>query len=572
VARYREKVLPLIPSAVLLAFAFLIAFAPWSLGERELLWSEGYLLTQVLGTVFAPLPLVMAHGEAVPNAHPLFPLLAQFVSALGCPLEISTRLLSLLGTAGLVIVSFVTAFKSRNNVSAGAAAAAVIISSVLIVDKAPDGLHNTLFALILLAGHLLWYYFAALKGDWSRGWLVGLAACAVGFYLKGMAAVVFFIVPLIFMRRPLGIFQRLNNRGIVLGCGILFLTVILWYMPYYFEGVLLASVYPQADWLNGREYLLHLVTFPLDFWLRMLPWALLAWAPFCVEFQTLDPTPIFSRFLRTLFLADFFLLWIMPLDEAHDWIILVPPLAIMSGLNYELAVRRYGNFYRRIGNIAAGVLLTAAGAALLVFYLLPTDVFSMFLELEHPLDFRFEPGRVVLGTASGFMLLTTALILWQMREKPPIWSYWLMIALAPMLLYSNIVQPYQSQDDPRGSRAEILRLALEQDGAAPGVLIYKYGLHDLFTEGVYMKNPVQKITTWSSLPGSEEAVIYVFSASFPNHAERSWRSLLPQPLNTRGGKFNLWRGQWQEAAAPQERKPSPLLQEIMQHPGRELEL
>ena len=568
-ARYREKILKITPAAALLVFAFLIAFTPWSLGDRELLWREGYSLVLVQDTTLAPLPLVMAHGEAVPNAQPLFPMLAKLVSALGCPMELTTRLLSLLGAAGLVIISFITALRSRDNVSAGAAAAAVMISSVLIFDKAPDGLDNTIFVLILLAGHLLWYYFAALRGDWSKGWLLGLTACAVGFYLKGMMAVVFFVVPLIFMRRPLGIFQRLNNRGIVFGTAILFLAVILWYLPYYFEGVVSAAVYPQADWLDGKDYLVHLLTFPLDFWLRMLPWALLAWAPFCVNFQTLDPTPIFSRFLRTLFLADFFLLWVIPLDEAHDWIILVPPLAIMTGLNYELAVRRYGNLYRKLGNICAAVLLPGAGIVLLAFFLLPLEIFNRLFVFESPLDFRWEFGRMVLGTVSGSMLLIVALILWRLREKPPIWSYWLMIALAPMLVYSNIVQPYQSQDNPRLVRAEVLRNALEQDGAKNGVLLYKYDLHDLFTEAVYMKNPVQKITSWNNLPGADVPVVYVFATSFPDHAERSWRSLLPQPMSSRGRKFNLWRGEWQKKSAPVEYKRSPLTEEIIKNPAKE---
>jgi drug/metabolite transporter (DMT)-like permease len=147
------------------------------------------------------------------------------------------------------------------------------------------------------------------------------------------------------------------------------MAILMWYLPYHLEGVKVASSYPQMSFLDTGDYFRHLLTFPLDLGVRLMPWLLLAWAPFCVAIQTLDPTPIFSRFLRTLFLVDFFLLWITPLDEVHDWLILLGPLAIMTALNYELNVRRYGNVYSRLGNLAAAVLLPGSAILLLGFFL-----------------------------------------------------------------------------------------------------------------------------------------------------------------------------------------------------------
>lgn len=551
------------PTIFFLAFAFLIALAPWTLGERNLGWREGYIIAQSMDMVFAPLPLVYAHGEAVPNAYPLFPMLAKLAALLGCPAELTTRMLSLLGALGLSILTFAVTASTRKNLSAGACAAAMMITSILMIDKVPDGFSNTIFALVIFSGHLLWYYFAAWRGDWSKAWLAGFIACAVGFYLKGLVSLIFFLLPLIFMRRPLGIFRRLRNRGVMLGIGILFLTTLLWYLPYHFEGVRIASMVPHSDVLGGWEYLWHLLTFPCDFALRVFPWALLAWAPFCVAFQTLDDTPMFSRFLRTLFLADFFLLWITPLDEAHDWIILLPPLAVMTGLNYELAVRRYGNFYRKLGNIFAAVLLPGCGILLLGFFLLPAEIISdIMLLLERPLDFSDNFGRTVLGTVSGGALLVLALRLWQMREKPPIWCYYVIIALAPLLVYCNIVHPYQTQEQIRSERGEILRNALRHDGAENVSKIYKYNIHDLFAESVYMNKSVFKIDNLAALPQAEVKTVYLLAPAFPDCAERNWRSLLPQPLSLRGVKFNLWRGDWKGTEPQPERKPSPLLEEL----------
>lgn len=571
-ARYREKILPLAPTLMLLAFAFLIANAPWAPAERELNWREGYIIAQSQGIKFTPLPLVTVHGEALPNAQPLFPLLARALTATGFPAEISTRTLSMAGLLGLAAVVFAVTYHVRRNAAAAACAGAMMLTTLLMIDKVPDGFSHTLLALITLTGHLLWYYFAALKGKWSHAWAVGLGCCAVGFYLQGIVAVIYFLLPLIFMRRPLGIFQHLSCRGMFAGLGLLAAATLIWYLPYSFEGVHSALVYPQADWLSGLKYLEHLLLFPIDALLRLLPWSMLAWAPFCVAFQTLDETPIFSRFLRTLFLANFFLLWITPLDESYAMMIMVPPLAIMTGLNYELAVRRYGNFYRRLSNIFAAVLLPGAGIALLLFFLLPMEIFSDFFGLERPLDFSDNSGRIVLGVTSGAMLLLVGTVLWKLREKPPIWCYWLIIAMAPLLIYCNIVQPYQALDRPRQERGEMLGQLLRQENVPRNSVIYKYDLHDLFSESIYMKYPVQKINSLSELPKSEIPVVYVFSKNFPNLPERTWRSLLPEPISSRGNKFNLWRGQWQQQLEPVAKVESPLLKVIKKAPGGKAEL
>ena len=568
VARYREKILPPVPTLFFLAFAFLIAFAPWTFGDRDLSWREGYIIVQSMDIVFTPLPLVMAHGEAVPNAYPLFPILAKITAMAGCPVELTTRILSLIGAFGLAIVAFAVTAATRKNLSAGACAAAMVITSLLMIDRVPDGFSTTLFTLVIFSGHLLWYYFAAVRGDWAKAWLAGFTACAVGFYMEGGISLIFFLLPLIFMRRPLGIFRRLRNRGVVFGLALLIVAAMLWYLPYHFEGVRIALAIPRFDLLGAGEYLWHLASFPWDLALRLFPWFLLSWTPYCVAFQTLDDTPMFSRFLRTLFMANFFFFWIMPLDEVRSWIILIPPLAVMTGLNYELAVRRYGNFFRKLGNIFAAVLLPGAGVLLLAFFLLPSDMFAeTMLFLERPLDFSNSFGRTVLGAVSGAMLILLALRLWQMREKPPVWCYYVMIALAPLLVYYNIVQPYQNQERPRYERGEILRTALQQDDAKEIQLIYKYNIHDLFAESVYMNKAVCKINNLAMLPQAEVSTVYLLAPTFPDCAERNWRSLLPQPLSIRGHKFNLWRGDWKGNIRKPEPKPSPLLEILAQDPA-----
>ena len=555
------------PAAILLTLVFLISYAPWQLGEHELSWREGYVVAQAQGVQFDPLPVVTAHGEAIPNVQPLLPLLARGLIELGCPAELSGRVLSLLALASLAVIVFTVTCRTRNCPAAGACAGAMLISSILALDKTQEGFANWLFVLIMFSGHLLWYYFAALRGEWSRAWLTGFAACALGFYLLGVLSLIFFLIPLVFMRRPLGIFSRLRERGVMFGIALLLLSALLWYLPYHFEGVKVALIYPRSSMLDMHDYLQHLLTFPVDMGIRLLPWALLAWAPFCVAFQTLDTTPMFSRFLRTIFLVNFFLLWITPIDDVYAWLILLPPLAIMTGLNYELAIRRYGNFFCKLANITAMVLLPGSAVVLLSFFLLPAEKLERILDVEYPLLYSDNFGFTVQGVAAGILLLLTALIIWRMRSKPPVWCYFLLLTTAPMLVYNCAVLPYRAQEQPRRDRAAVLSQALLQEEVPADTVLYKFELYNLFTESVYLQRQVQKINSYSELPKADQPVVYVLTGAFPNCPERSWRSLLAQPLPVRGLKVNLWRGQWQEKSAP-ERKRSPLLEEILQSSSR----
>ena len=137
------------------------------------------------------------------------------------------------------------------------------------------------------------------------------------------------------------------------------------------------------------------------------------------------------------------------------------------------------------------------------------------------------------------------------------------------MVYNNLVAPYQALERPRNDRADVFRMALEQDGAKSGTQLYKYNVNDLFAESVYMRYPIKKITQLSSLPKAEEPVVYVFSASFPDLPERAWRSLLPQQSGGgRRGQCNIWRGEWQ-GIEQVERKKTLLLEEILKNPNPE---
>ncbi len=556
-ARYREKVLNMPQSITLLVFAFLIAFAPWALGDQELTWREGYLAVQALGIKFTPLAVVTVHGEAIPNAFPLFPMLAKLAILLGCPPELSTRLLSLFAVLGLSILVFAVSSRVRKSVPAGACAAAVMFSCLLMLDKTPDGFAHSMSVLVLFGGHLLWYYYVAVAGNWTRAWLAGLTFCAVGFLLCGIPALIFFIVPLIFMRRPLGIFRRRYGLSLLPGLAVLFMAMLIWYLPYQ-TGIRVAEIFPRTVFFDSKDYLKHLLVFPWNMLSRLIPWLVLAWAPFCVDFQTLDKTPLFSRFLRTLLLADFFLLWLVPMDDVYWWVILIPPLAILTGMYYEITIRRYGNYLRKFADFTALWLLPGAIVILLGFFLLPEEWLTGFITFDKSIEFRRNLGEIIFGISAAFTLLLLAFTLRSSETRPPLWCYLLLLNIAPLLVYHAIVSPYQAQEQPRRQQAEILEQTLIQDNAPAQCKIYKYQLNTLYTESIYLKRPVEKLHSMQELPGAETPVVYLLTENYPADNTRAWRSMLPTGMVSRSQKFNLWRGEWQNTQ-PQTPAAEPLL-------------
>ena len=75
------------------------------------------------------------------------------------------------------------------------------------------------------------------------------------------------------------------------------------------------------------------------------------------------------------------------------------------------------------------VLLPGSAAVLAVFFLLPSTMVSDFLNLERPISYSDGFGETVLACSAAAVLLIVAVLLWCIREKPPIWCYLLLLVM-----------------------------------------------------------------------------------------------------------------------------------------------
>jgi 4-amino-4-deoxy-L-arabinose transferase-like glycosyltransferase len=532
-ALYEEKKINTFIIFLLLVVVFWAMFSPWRLGERELYWDEDYYAVQTLELEHTP-PITFAHGEFTYSSSPLFPLIvSQIKSELSLPVEFVLRMVSVLALAGLACLVWIAA-RNAGGVQAAAVATAVMISSNIVIEKAIDGYPDTLTLLFLMAGWMLWFSLGVGRGRWSLAWILGFFFCGLAFYTQGFSAILYFVFPLIFMRRPMTIWRKLKKPGFAIGIFILLLFVLLWWPPK--EVNIIPLVFEGEDIL---DYLQHLAFFPISVVMRFLPWSFLAWVPFCVAFMPLDKTPIFSRFLRTLFFGIFFLLWFMPNFDARGMLILVPPVAILIGINYASFIRRYGRHFPKFYSYLGWGAILCAGI-LMGFYFAPEEWVVSFASFYRGISFRYEIYNQINAYAgAGLMLLMGIILL--LYKKTPIWIVITFLGCITGLFLWNIIIPYKAQAHGKQLLGKELREILQKENIPANEVIYKSAIKDLYGECYYMGYQVKKIYSLKELPKYKE-VVYLISTDYPPVPSREWTNLLTEERHYRGRPIGLRRG------------------------------
>ncbi|MBU8901999.1 MAG: glycosyltransferase family 39 protein [Victivallales bacterium] len=537
-ALYKEKKINTVILILLLLTVFFAIFSPWRLAERELYWDEDYYAVQTLELKHTP-SITFAHGEFTYDSNPLFPLIVSTLqSTFSLPVEFVLRLVSLLALAMIACLVWVSA-KNAGGVQAAVVATSVMISSNIVIEKTIDGYPDTLTLLFLMLGWLLWFYFGVGRGKWNLAWILGFFFCGLAFYTQGFIAVLCFILPLVFMRRPMTIWPKLKKPGFAVGLFILLLFVLLWWLPHLIfapEIEIRPLVFDGEDILS---YLQHLALFPIAVVIRFLPWSVLAWVPFCVAFMPLDKSPIFSRFLRIWFFALFFALWFIPNFESRYMLLLVPPVAILIGINYGIFIQRYGRYFPKFYSYFGWLSFLCAGLVM-GFYFAPEEWVVSVASFSRGIEFRnLASNQVNAYVGSGLMVVIGITLL--LYRKTPIWMVILFFGFVPSLFLWSIVIPYKAQAHGKQNLGKQLREILQKENIPANEIIYKSAIKDLYGECYYMGYQVKKIYTLKELPENKE-VIYLISTDYPQVPSREWTNLLPEKMQYRGRPIGFRRG------------------------------
>jgi len=524
-ARYEESVPNTLTVVLFLAALFLLVFQPWQIGMKELYWQEGLNAAAAL-ELNPPSLVIRAHGELLGSGYPLYPAAVRLLYWLGVPMEFALRLLSVLPCFGVALWVFLLG-RSVAGLGCGAVAASAWITSNIVMEKTLDGYPEMAMIFFVTGGQFIWFTLWQRYNRPNSAWMAAAAFASLAFLTAGFSALLYFAFPFIFMRRPLSVPQKLRKPGAAVGAALIVLTVAAYLSPYLTATAMRGRLaFIDADF---GGYHSHLWTFPFDAVWRLLPWSLAAWPVFCAAYRPLDPAPVFSRFLRTLVISTFFLLWFSPITDVRDIALLMPSLSVLIGINYSLLVRRHGNFYRRLMQFlpyAAVVLGVGTAAFFLAGNEVIEPVFRYFGVERGMLSFRAAPGCMVAGVAYGGLIAGIGVFLLWRNSRVPLWTEVSLVMLVAMLFFWAVARPYSAQKQPKHRLASELRAALEGREVRR---IYKLNIAGLYGECFYLDIPVTSIADLSEISPSEPEV-YLLSTGFPQLPERAWVKLADTKL------------------------------------------
>lgn len=509
---------------------------------RELIGAEGKFAAMVREINFS-FPYAVAHNELLFNFYPFYPLLNKLIYSLGLGIASSLRLTSILGLGLLGVTVFETS-RRASGLQAAVVSAAFMFSNVYVFQKAIDGNPFTLGVLFLYLAWLSWYGLGALKSKWDKAWIVSLTICGLAFYTIGWMSILYFFVPLIFMRRPLSLRKKIKCKGFYIGIIILLLFIVSWLIPRI--AIILETPFSSFNIFSGisKTYLQDFILFPLAIAGGLLPWTFIAWTSICVDYFRLDKTPIFSRFLRTIFISLFFLLLISPFSETRDVMLLIPAISIVSGLYYWLLVRRHGKLVKKIFSVIASLLL-ASNIIGLLLYLIPTNWwynFFMFKWIHNEFLYRgisFFSTHFIEGVIQLIFGITIGVFLLIHRKNLFVWFHSLSLGLIFMMFFWSITIPYRAQENESKETATHLINKLGKN-YSKSMTIYKGPkIADLYILGTYLDTNLKKIYSLEELPDNKKT-IYMLSADTPIFPERDWGKITE--ISYKNKSLYLWKG------------------------------
>ena len=435
-----------------------------------------------------------------PLAIRLFALIAGGVN------EWSVRLPGVFGVLAMCVVTLRVTRREEGRM-AGAVAGAAVMSTALVIWQARFAAGQTLAASLVAAAWLSFYWLGRVRRRWSLMWVVALLLVLLASLETGLRTFVVFYFPLCFMRRPLRIWQRVLNPVHITALAVALVAHRFWFHTgVEASAVAVAAVAPVAQ---SGSYLGGLVAYPFWCLCLALPWPLLAWPGFCAAYRPLEKRSVFTSFLRTLMVPLFLLAWLVPGMRAAALLPLICPFAALTGVHYEVLVRRHGRELDGILSLIRFAVGVVGSLAVVGALLHGTKVLQLA-------ELRQDAWLLAMGALLGALLLVRFA-----EVKSPGRGLWLRLAVAFTAgavvlgtLYCTLAPIYLFPQRDNGKALAA--------GVPAGAPVYDLTAAALPAELFYLGHPVRHIASADDLPADEPAVYVLGRARPPVLETRTW--------------------------------------------------
>ena len=531
---YEEKTVFNKTCAVFAVLLLAVMFAPVCLQLQELFSDEGLFLAAAREMDLTK-PLMKIQGDTGYGGFPFYPYLIRILVNIGLPMIVALRLIPCLCLFLIAGIVFLTAWKARG-LTAGMVGISALMINFLTIEKFSDGNPVFLGTLGVFSAWMVWYALGIWCSEWKLAWILTFLIAGLTFYTIGFKGIFLIVFPMLFHRRPLIVWTKPRGNAFWAGIAILVLFFLLWGIPRWTAEEAPAWERTVVNFPDLGSYFTHLLIFPFDAAVRFMPWTLFVWAPFCPAILPLGENPILSRYLRTLFLGSFVVLWLSPLTQSRDIFFMLPPLSVLVALNYWIVVRRYGWRLLKLFELIAVVFIICCLAGLC--YLLIPEAFLPEVITEHLQSLQNSPYRNIgiVCSAAGLISAIAALIMSGSGAR--VWLTIVVLSGAIILPYRGVILPYQNLHKEKEFTGTLFRKAITEK-PMPEVVYRMYDIPPLYNEMHYFNIKLKTIGSADELP-KEKSVVYVFSSVVPSAPDRIWERIY---YITRWKKhIELWRG------------------------------
>ncbi|MDT8389191.1 MAG: hypothetical protein RRC34_01625 [Lentisphaeria bacterium] len=437
----------------------------------------------------------------------------------------SVRLLSLLALALLALPCVWTV---KRELSGGAAIVTVgVISGALpVMALCHVDTRSVFLAGLINAAWFSWYFLARQRKSWDQAWAVSgmflLIACLEG----GSLMLVVFYGPLLFLRRPFRIWQRMLNPVHLVSLGAILIFSIFWAHFSRVEDVLrlMGGMSVEVSGQQSVSFLVRLVVIPIGVILMLTPWPAIIWPAYCAAFKPLEKNAVFAHFLRTLVAPLFLVIWFVAGMRGLLVLLMVPALAALGALNYELLVRRH---IRRLRQFARGFrrVVMVTGCVTLVFW------------IAHALGLpRFAGVRAgVIVWSLGFFILGMGWCALNRfsRNRLPFWGELLAATTGLACLAQSLILPL-GDVVYRDAAADAAALMMNVPPDAP---VYVLPASDIIRPAFNSQRHVIQIPAAEYLPAGEPVVYVWGNGRAPLLETRKWEKVSDPLPRSRGEKL-----------------------------------
>ncbi|MCM8541589.1 MAG: glycosyltransferase family 39 protein [Lentisphaeraceae bacterium] len=313
------------------------------------------------GNIFS----TVAGGQPVNEGH-LYPWIVNFFGMFGVN-EFTIRLPSIMGLAIMIFIAAYITYKYAGRQSA-IVAGTCMLSSYAAVLMGTRGEENMLGAAFLSLGWVLWFEISRNKKEWFKAWLLSLITVSISAFCLGYYVFILFYLPLFFLKKPTDVRKRVFHLPHFKALGLIILTHFIIYI---FVINLGASSNTQIELgLTLRQtddYTSGLFSFPFTAALYLLPWTFFSWPAYCAAFEPMEKDPVLFHYYRTIAFCLFIVYWIIPESNPLSLLPVLVPIAIMTGLHYQILVRRHHIPIRKLIRFIF-VCLAALNIGLLIFF------------------------------------------------------------------------------------------------------------------------------------------------------------------------------------------------------------